>query len=120
MATYKFTSLNDITNIMELSIPCFPDFKRYLEKQECLIQGDRNMNNRFIEMCNRTTIDKTEKDKEETYNRMTHFKIISKEEQSKIQHDISMKRINNHAMRYLSIFIQYTRDIPYIFNETIF
>ena len=125
MATFKFTSLDDITNIMEESIPCFSDFSRYLRNQGCLIQGDRDMNSRFADMCNRTTIDKSEavkamkieKDKEEKYNRLTHFKIVSKEEQAKIQHDLYMSRINDKAMRYLSIFIKYVREIPFIFTE---
>lgn len=127
MATLKFTSLDEITNIMEESIPCYSAFNKYLSSEGCLIQGDRDMNNRFADMCNRTTIDKAEaakamkieKDKEEKYNRMTHFKIISKEEQEKIQHELYMKRINTNAMRYLSIFIQYIREIPFIFNETL-
>ena len=127
MATFKFTSLDEITNIMEDSIPCYSDFQQYLSNEGCLIQGDRDMNNRFADMCNRTTIDKAEavkamkieKDKEEKYNRMTHFKIVSKEEQEKIQHDLYIKRINTNAMRYLSIFIKYVREIPFIFNETL-
>lgn len=125
MTTFKFTSLDEISNIMENSIPCFPDFKHYLDEQGCLIQGNRDMHSRFVDMCGRTTINKTEavkemkieKDKEEKYSRMTHFKIISKEEQEKINFELHMKRINNNAMRYLSIFIQYTREIPFIFNE---
>jgi len=125
MTNFKFTSLDEITNIMEEPIPCFSDFNRYLNKQGCLIHGDRDMNVRFADMCNRTTIDKAEavkamkieKDKEEKYNRMTHFKIISKEEQEKIQHDLYMKRINANAMRYLSVFIKYVREIPFIFTE---
>ena len=125
MSTFKFTSLDEIINIMEDTIPCFSDFNHYLNNQGCLIQGDRNMNIRFVDMCNRTTINKTdaakamkiEKDKEEKYNRMTHFKIISKEEQEKIQLDLYMKRINANAMRYLSVFIKYVREIPFIFTE---
>jgi len=124
--SFKFTSLTEITSIMETPIPCFPDFIQYLISEECLIQGDRDMHSRFADMCNRTTIDKTEavkamkteKDKEEKYNRLTQFKIISKEEQEKIKLDLYMKRISNNAMRYLSIFIQYVREIPFIFNET--
>lgn len=127
MASFKFTSLEEITDIMESYVPCFSDFNRYLSSEGCLIQGDRDMHNRFADMCNRRTIDKTsavkamkiEKDKEEKYNRMTHFKIVSKEEQEKIQHELYMKRINTNAMRYLSIFIKYVREIPFIFNETL-
>lgn len=125
MATFKFTSLDEITNIMEKLIPCFSDFNSYLNNQGCLIQGDRDMNIRFIDMCNRTTINKTEaviamkidKDKEEKYNRSTRFKIVSKEEQEKMQRDLYMRIINDKAMRYLSIFIKYVREIPFIFTE---
>ena len=127
MTTFKFTSLEEITNIMELSIPCFSDFNKYLNEEGCLIQGDRDMHSRFADMCNRTSINKTEavkemkieKDKNEKYNKLTRFKIISKEEQEKIQHELYIKRINDKSMRYLSIFIQYIREIPFIFNETI-
>ena len=125
MTTFKFYSLDDIINLMEESVPCFSDFSRYLNNQGCLIQGNRDINIRFADMCNRTTIDKTEavkamkteKDKEEKYSRTTHFKIISKEEQEKMQRELSIKRINNNAMRNLSIFIKYTREIPFIFNK---
>lgn len=125
MSTFKFTSLEEITDIMEMSIPCFSEFNSYLNEVGCLIQGDRDMHERFADVCNRTTIDKKDavkamkinKDKEEKYSRMTHFKIISKEEQEQIQHNIYLKIINEQSMRYLSIFIQYVREIPYMFNE---
>jgi hypothetical protein len=62
---------------------------------------------------------KTDKDKEAIYHRTTNFKIISKEEQERKKYELNINRINNNAMRYLSIFIKYVREIQFIFNESV-
>lgn len=122
---YHFVPLSEIDNIINSSSSNTGIFLELLEENDCVLTGDRPLVLRITELFNKSTKQKdviispklTDEDK--CYKVKRSISTHTYKQQEIDRKNNIEKIINAKYITYLSTFILFNRDIPYIYTKDI-